>query len=580
MNERLAILSAAAALVFGNTPAPAAAAQSTEAPAREASEAGRVAAVTLYPDRAAVRRTVRARLARGSWTLRVPGLPASADPGSLQAKVVSPPAGADAPRLEGVEYAALPRQDYATTPEGRALVEAVRDLRRRLERSGRERALLAGHDRLVDQVGIRPAPAGPDGVTQPIDLQAAARQVEAVAAEKRRIAEASRALTDEHDRLERELAAATRRLESQGGADPFDRAAVVSLAVPVDAEVELEVGYLVSGAGWEPAYAVRADGAPGNAELEYDALVTQGTGEDWTSVRLALSTAQPSAASAPPAIEPWFVDIEQPAAPEAMDGRADGAPEPMMAFAVAAEAAPAPEPSARARLEELSAAARVQDGGIAVTFELPRTVTLPSDAERRQRTRIAALAPAARFTYVAAPLLSEHAFLRGDLVNEGAFQLLPGTVQVFMGGEFIGESAMPSVAPGGECRLFFGPDRRLRVRREVLSRVTGSSGLFGGSTTTTWKDRILVDNGTGRDVRVEVYDRRPVSRHEKVECALRDPRPALSADPAYVEQRMPQGILRWDVSVPASARGPQALTLAWTVEVSHPTDLRITPVPD
>jgi hypothetical protein len=43
---------------------------------------------------------------------------------------------------------------------------------------------------------------------------------------------------------------------------------------------------------------------------------------------------------------------------------------------------------------------------------------------------------------------------------------------------------------------------------------------------------------------------------------------------------MPQGILRWDVSVPASARGPQALALAWTVEVSHPTDLRITPVPD
>lgn len=580
MNDRIAILALAAAALLGPTPGPTAAAQPADAPEREASEAGRVAEVTLYPDRAAVRRTVRATLTRGSWTLRVPGLPASADPASLQAKVVAHAAGADAPRLEGVEYAMLPRRDHATTPEGRALLETVRELRRRVERSDRERALLAEHDRLVDQVGIRPAPAGPDGVTQPIDLQAAARQVEAVAAEKRRIAEASRALADERDRLDRELAAATSRLESQGGSDPFERAAVVALTVPADGEVELEVGYLVSGAGWAPAYAVRADGAPGNAELEYDALVTQATGEDWNGVRLALSTAQPTAASAPPAIEPWFVDIERPAAPEATDAGAVGAPEPAMAFAVAAEAAPAPASSARAKLEELAAAARVQDAGIAVTFGLPRPVTLPSDAARRQRTRIAALAPSARFAYVAAPLLSESAFLRGDLVNEGAFQLLPGTVQVFMGGEFVGESAMPSVAPGGEFRLFFGPDRRLRVRREVLSRVTGSSGLFGGSTTTTWKDRILVDNGTGRDVRVEVYDRRPVSRHEKVECALRDPRPALSADPAYVEQRMPQGILRWDVTVPAAARGPQAFPLSWTVEVSHPTDLRITPVPD
>lgn len=578
MDHRIAIVALAAGALLAHRPSAAAAPQDAEVPAREASEAGTVAAVTLYPDRATVRRTVKARLGRGAWTLRVPGLPASADPGSLQAKVVAHSAGADAPKLVGVEYAALPRQDFASSPEGRALVEAVRDLRRRMERVGRERALLAEHDRLVDQVGIRAAAAGPDGATQPIDLQAAARQVEAVAAEKRRIVEAARAQAEEHDRLERELAAATARLESQGGADRFDRAAVVSLALPADTDVELEVGYLVSGAGWQPAYSVRADGGPGNAEVEYDALVTQGTGEDWEGVRLALSTAQPTAASAPPAIEPWFVDVEAPPVPRAMDARANGDAEPAMAFAVAAEAAPAS--AARARLEELSAAARVQDAGIAVTFELPRPVTLPSDASRRQRTRIAALTPSARFTYVAAPILSESAFLRGDLVNDGAYQLLPGTAQVFMGGEFIGESAMPSVTPGGEFRLFFGPDRRLRVRREVLSRVTGAGGLFGGSTTTTWQDRILVDNGTGRDVRLEVYDRRPVSRNEKIECTLRDPRPALSTDPRYVEGRLPQGILRWDVTVPAAARGPKAFPLTWTVEVSHPSDLRITPVPD
>jgi hypothetical protein len=43
---------------------------------------------------------------------------------------------------------------------------------------------------------------------------------------------------------------------------------------------------------------------------------------------------------------------------------------------------------------------------------------------------------------------------------------------------------------------------------------------------------------------------------------------------------MPQGILRWDLSVPASARGPQALPVTWTVEVTRPNDLPTTPIPD
>lgn len=577
MRARTAILAAALAA----TAQPSARSQSPAAePApTQVSESGAVTAVTLYPDRASVRRTVRARLSRGTWTVRVPGLPRDTEGTSLQAKVLSPSGGADAPRILGVDYSATPRVDFASSPEGRELVARVRDLERALARLARERELLAAHGRLVDQVGIRPAAGGADGTTQPIDVQAAARILDAVAAERRRIVEAARAQDDEADRLKRELAAARQRLEEQGGGDRHERAALVALAVPADAQVELEVGYLVPGAGWVPAYAVRGSSTLGEVEVEYDALVSQATGEDWNDVRLSLSTAAPGEASAPPSVEPWYVDVEAPAA-KAAEGEAP------MAMAVAVDAAPFPgeaagsNAEARRRLEELSASAEVQESGIAVTFELPRPVTIPSESSRRQRTRIGAFRPEAAFTFVAAPVLTESVFLRGDLVNASAFQLLPGRAQVFMGGDFVGESSMPAVAPKGEFRVFFGPDRALRARREVLSRVTGSGGIFGGSTVTTWKDRITLDNGTGRDVRVELYDRRPVSRNERIECTLRDVLPALSGDASYVEQRQPQGILRWDLAVPASARGPKAASVSWTVEVSHPSDLRITPVPD
>ena len=580
MHARTAIL-AAALLASAHQPARAQPSAPDAPEPGQRSEAGAVTSVTLYPDRASVRRTVRATLARGTWTVRVPGLPREADGASLQARVLAPSGGAEAPRLLGVDYSATPRIDFASSPEGRDLVARVRELERSIERLSQERALLAAHGRLVDQVGVRPAAGGADGTTQPIDVQAAARLIDAVSAERRRIVEAARGQDVEADRLKRELAAARQQLEQRGGGDRYDRAALVAVAVPADAQVELEVSYLVPGAGWVPAYAVRGSGDRGEVEVEYDALVSQATGEDWNDVRLSLSTAAPSEASSPPAVEPWYVDVEQPAE-KATAAEAPGEP---MAMAVAVDAAPDPgtagsDAELRRRLEELSASAGVQETGIAFTFELPRPVTIPSESSRRQRTRIGAFRPDASFTFVAAPILTESVFLRGDLVNSSAFQLLPGRAQVFMGGDFVGESAMPAVAPKGEFRVFFGPDRALRARREVLSRVTGTGGIFGGSAVTTWKDRITLDNGTGRDVRVELYDRRPVSRNERIECTLKDVAPALSADAAYVERRQPQGILRWDLAVPAAARGPKAASVSWTVEVSRPGDLRITPVPD
>lgn len=573
----MTLLPSIAALVAGGVLAsPQATVPDSDLAPRPVTEAGTVRAVTLYPDRAAVTRSVRAELGQGSWALRVPGLPRAVLPDSLQAKVVA--SGDGAPKLLGVEYAQMQGTAFTGSPEGKALAERVRELRRTLARLAEDRALLDQHDRLLDQVGVRPnPPERPDGSVEAIDTASAARQLRDVRAEKARLLGSAREMDDRKASLERELAAAERTVASRGGADRHERAGVVFLAVPRAGTVELELTYLVRDASWTPAYAVRTAGDRSGVTVEYEASVLQRTGEDWRDVRLALSTAQPTSASGPPAIEPWFVDVRLPPPPAeravAMDAAA-GAPQ-------AVPGAPMPVVAKAARaLEELAAPAEVVETGVAASFELPRTVTILSDASRRQRTPIASIEPEARFTYVTAPAVAEGVFLRGDLVNAGAYQLLPGPAQVFMGGEYVGSTDIPGVPPKGEFRVFLGQDRSISARREVVSKVTGASGLFGGSAITTWVDRITVDNGTGRDIRLEVYDRRPVSRDRRIEVRTSAVTPALSADKAYVERQLPQGILRWDLAVPASARGPKAATVGWTVELVRPGDLAITPVPD
>ena len=78
--------------------------------------------------------------------------------------------------------------------------------------------------------------------------------------------------------------------------------AEVLIACPEKREVNVELTYLVGGAGWAPAYEARADEQHGEVELSTFATVTQSTGEDWNDATITLSTALPrenATASAP-----------------------------------------------------------------------------------------------------------------------------------------------------------------------------------------------------------------------------------------------------------------------------------------
>ncbi|MFO0962978.1 MAG: mucoidy inhibitor MuiA family protein [Phycisphaerales bacterium] len=579
-----AIAPIAAAQVPGAGPTPRAEIPVIEL--HELPDPGAIESVTVYPGRAAVTRAIRRELGQGVWTIRVPNLPASVQPASLQARVGrgGDSAGKTAPKLLGVEYSQNERARFEGTPEGVALQERVESLTRALEELVQDRALLAAQAKIAAAIGVRPtASGGPDGAVQPLDLEAAAKQLEFVRAEKLRLLAAGRELDDKERTLRHDLEAAKAQLAARGGADRTERAALVSIAVPEGGPVEVELTYLVGDAGWEPSYAVRAEADRSGVSVEYDALIAQRTGEDWNGVRMSLSTAQPTRASAPPPVDPWYVDIVQPM-PPVTSGTAgmiapEAAPAAPMAMADASSGAPEPRGNAAVRraLEELSAPAAVQETGVAVSFDLPRAVTVPSDARAKQRTRIGAFAPSSKYVYVAAPLVTESVFLRGDMTNESAFQLLPGKAQIFMGGEFVGESRMPSVAPKDTFRIFFGPDQAVVVRREELGRTTGASGLFGGSRSTIWKNRIALENGTGRAIALELYDRRPVSRDEKIEVRTSDLAPALSTDKQYLESRAPQGILRWDLALPATAKASSPTVVGWTIEVSRPNDVRVNP---
>lgn len=109
-------------------------------------------------------------------------------------------------------------------------------------------------------------------------------------------AEAGDGTGDDEGRAERAGKAA--ELTAPGPTGPADASATDDDDPPAPAEgeaetaaVALELEYHVPGAAWAPVYQLRLDGRSGAGTLVLRAGVAQRTGEDWTGVRLGLSTA-------------------------------------------------------------------------------------------------------------------------------------------------------------------------------------------------------------------------------------------------------------------------------------------------
>jgi len=547
-----------------------------------------VTAVTVYFGRAAVTRSATLALSQGVHTLRFDDLPVAAQPETLQARVGDPG------RIVNVEFIETPSDALTGSPAMLALDSELESARRSLERLREDRTQILSQTKLVEQIGVRSAgDATRDAGSERLNLESLRKQLDFVQGERLRLLNADREIADRMQTQERALAALEARRAALGGGERTRRSAEVTVAMPAAGELPVTLTYLVTQAGWEAAYSVRAAGDRSGVTLEFDATLLQRSGEDWNDVALTIATAQPTMRANPPTISPVFVSVFVPPPAVPMSSVSGSAPEaPPRAKAL--ESAPrdradladggvdqdAERQRAADAIYAWSAGASVVEGGTAVSYELPRRVTVPSNADRRTRTRVATITPTATFVYTAVPLLTDAVYLRGRLVNDSPYQLVPGPVQVFVGSEFVGPTRLGTVPPKGDFTVFFGVDRSIRALRTLVAKNTTESGVFSKTRETTREYRIVIDNGSGRAIDLELFDRRPVSQDEKITVALDGPSVPLSTDPEYLRDQASQGIMRWDLSVPANSTGANAMAVTWTTKVSAARDVRLTPVPD
>ena len=360
--------------------------------------------------------------------------------------------------------------------------------------------------------------------------------------------------------IEKQLAPLQLEAARQKQGSPQLRTVLVRLSAARD--TELRLSYRVTQAGWEPVYRAYLDTNSGQVRLERHAQVAQSSGEDWSGVKLRLSTAQPRQATDMLMPWSWNLDILPPVT-------ADAQPLIGPAYARGIMAAPAPAPLLRRADASVAADpgpsfdVSVFQGEFATEFEVPARVDVAATGQR--------IALALGSTQLDAKLMARsnpHADATAYLVAEStppAGVWPAGAMQLFRDGTFIGQGRL-TVTGQDKLDIFFGRDELVRVSAEPEARDAGNKGFIGTRIEQKIGHVYKIENLHQRRFAVQVLEAAPVSRHEDIKVqSTFDPKPAT------LDWRKQPGVLAWEFTLEPGAS--QKLSAEYLI--SYPKDARV-----
>ncbi|TQJ06123.1 DUF4139 domain-containing protein [Kribbella jejuensis] len=508
-----------------------------------------IVAVTVYPDRARVTRRGRIAVPGGDQTVYVEPLSMMLDEDSVRVsgRGRATVLGVDVltrhhAQAPDVSVAELERQ-RGEAQDAVAAVGDADDVQAQLETFLAQLAKRAGGS-FAKALASGESDAELGGFTESL-----AGRLSAVRASRRELVAQRRDADQRLAAVERRLA----KLREQKA--PDRRAAAVALEVQSDADVEIELSYVVPLAGWTSSYDVRLTGD--RLTLNWYGLITQHTGEDWPECELTLSTARPTVTAKVPELDPWYLDRARPPMPQAPGGMPFSRESRMAAVTTDAagwvEQQSAPLAALPATLEQ---------GVTAATYTPPRPVAVPADGATHRAT-IAAIDLDAELDYITAPVQSTDVHLRATVVNSSDHTLPAGKAAVFHDADFVGSAALPLWAPGEDVELALGLDDRIRVERKLVRR-DATKATLGSTRRRQVEYETKIENHTPRKARITVLDQLPVARdHEiTVKPVTADPEPAETTD---------LGVLTWKLDLAPGAES--TIKLGFRVDTGKTVDL-------
>jgi uncharacterized protein (TIGR02231 family) len=369
-------------------------------------------------------------------------------------------------------------------------------------------------------------------------------------------------LEDQIVALEQELAKVSGPLEKE------TKMIVVELESAKPGVVDVVVSYLIrAGAFWQPVYDARASFEKSEIELVCYGLVTQNSGEDWVDVSMSLSTASPSVGGNLPYVAPWIL---RPVAPRqsmpmrAMRNKSDMNMEMKMMAQSDAFSGGAP------REESLQVAevsyAQAQERGTSIVYALDRSITVKADGSQHKLPIFTDTLKAV-YEYSTYPRAVTLAYLGSRVTNSEIHQILPGSVSIFLDGEYVGVSELGQVAPSETFDLYLGADESVKVARQLVEKKVDETilGLPSASKVTTFVYKMTVENYKAKPAKVKLFESMPVSENDKIKVKVSK----VTVEPTTKDWETRKGVWLWEMTL----QPKEKKEILYTFTVEHPKDV-------
>ncbi len=539
--------------------------------AAEFSPASRIDAVTVFPQGADVVREVEIDVPAGEHSLILKDLPQTIDPQSIRIEGVS-----SEDLLVGSVDTRNKFQGQTDDSKRKAIETQIRDLQ--FERQALDLSISDFNQQRMILLNLADKQLVPPTTTDTVKTIDAAQLGSLLDLVGQKLSSLSTSVLTAQKR-QRDIDEKTNELSAALGelspAEEYRTEVVVNVEANAALKGALRVSYRVQDASWVPFYDARLAIGNGKAkpmlDLVHRADVTQNTGEVWNNVELTLSTARPNGATAAPDLPGWEVSkVEElvpitPAAAQEM-----GAVK--MDLSEVGELKDSIGKKEKIQFSRRAIAqkqAAIETAGFQANYVIAGRVSV-DNAGQSKKVRITSGQMQAELSAVTVPRIDPTAYLTATFKVAGSGPQLPGVVNLFRDGTYVGQGNLPLLNPTEEAKLGFGADDLIKVTRNEVKRVTGEEGLLTSSNVDERAWDITVKNLHDLTIPVRVIDRVPFTASKDIEITeLPTMTPTTVRD--LEKQR---GVLAWDFTLEPQAEN----SLKTGYKITWPEGMRVSVV--
>ena len=200
---------------------------------------------------------------------------------------------------------------------------------------------------------------------------------------------------------------------------------------------------------------------------------------------------------------------------------------------------------------------------INLLWQAPGRFTIPNDGQQH-RIPLQSIAHSATSFYEATPSLEEIAYLKGAVKNTDSQAILQGNANIFLNGHYTVQSRLNTTKAGGLLELPLGADENIRIKRNITP-MQRKEGLIKQQDITDYSVKIEVGNYKQKSISIRILDQLPITQNDEITINY------LESSHPFEQQKNHQGILYWDLEIPAG----QTETIELNYSISRPKNWKL-----